>query len=101
MARKPGPLKLYPIGIRGEETGDAICATSITGAKQALNAYQNRNGTDYYLMNGTPYDEARVRKYRIVSGSNRVPPSSARPRLVISPAALARRQRMMEGRHLD
>ena len=57
MARMPKPKLLYPIGLRGEETSDAVSGTCITNAKKKFAVYQRRYGNSYYLMGGVPYEQ--------------------------------------------
>ncbi len=51
MARKPGPVLCYLIGIRGADTRFCIHATCWTAARKKLAAYQRQHGGAYYLKN--------------------------------------------------
>jgi hypothetical protein len=70
---KRGPDLLYPIGLRGEPTGEAVRATCWTTATRKLAQYQRRFGESYYLMQGIPY-AANAHRYREVMGD---PPKAA------------------------
>lgn len=96
MAKK-GPDLLYPVGLRGNPTGEAVRATSWTAAKRKLARYQRSFGSNYYLMNGVPYAE-HAGKFREVFADAPPPAPPARAR---REEALARQERMMRQQHLD
>ncbi|MDP2789834.1 MAG: hypothetical protein Q8O51_01785 [bacterium] len=75
MAKKGLDL-LYPIGIRGEENGEAVRAACWTTARRKLARYQRRWGSNYYLMQGVPY-AANAHKYLEVAVDSPVHAASA------------------------
>lgn len=95
MGRKPRPTMLYPIGIRGNDTGEAIAATCKSTASRLLAKYQTKWGSNFYLMNPVTLEGNR-HKFNIVAGE--VPPesASATPRQSSWSSAEDRHAKMMQ-----
>ncbi len=97
MAKK-GPDLLYPVGLRGDATGEAVRATCWTTAKKKLARYQRAFGSNYYLMNGVPYAENAGKFREVFADTPALPPP---PRQSHKKGALERHERMMRQMRLD
>ncbi len=102
MARKPGPKMLFPIGLRGEDTGDAVIATCWSEATRKFKQYQRALGSNYYLMQPIVCTPANVDVYREVCVERQQqPPSAIAAARNKKKEALERQARMMRTQHLD
>ena len=77
MARKPGPIMLYPLRITDIETGSAVTASSLTEARKKLREYIRQKRGEYYLGNPIPYVPGQ-QKYVLVLEEKAQSPTTAR-----------------------
>lgn len=102
---KRGEDMWYPIGLRGNDNGDAVRATCWTTARKKLAKYQRQYGSNYYLMHAVRYagNETEFREVCTDVPKPVVPTPPVPQSMVhtVRSSALERQERMMRKQHLD